>query len=225
MNQVKDTSAPLVPIDTNYLHGFSKVKISFLGTLEYFDSSHDRFSYSNSIDSVGQYTIPIVIGRQTFKDFYVQSSNGGGEFFISWKGNFFFINGKFYGDTTYSWNGNPYTKVYTSAGKSFSIFGSISGNQIDSICGSYQSAFDDINFHFEKIDTTVQYLEMNRVPISSQSSDTLSFSAIGSLLKPLLGKLRDRSCQIYNDLVMINELKQIKWDSNVQPILSIKFYK
>jgi hypothetical protein len=227
VNEVKNTLPPQAPIDTNYLHGFTKVKISFFGTLQYFDHVTD---YTGKfIDSQRQYIKPVAFGSQSnFPDFYISVGGSSRDFIITWKGNFFYIDGNAYYDTSYSWNGNPYTEVGISGGERFLFFGAISrsGNQIDSLHGSYKAESDFINMHYEEIDTAKQYIELKQLPNFMQNSDTLVFSATGKQLQSIINVLNDRSFQRYNeDVIRLHELRNIIWNAQVAPVLTVKFYK
>ena len=227
VNEAKKT--PVVestPIDTNYLHRFTKVKISFYGTLQYFDTSTDYSGKFNN--SLGQYTKRITLGVQSnFSDFYISLGTSERDFLITWKGNLFYINGYAYHDTSYSWNGNPYTEVGISSNERFLFYGGISqsGNQIDSLHGSYTGGVDFINMHYKENDNAKQSLELKQLPNFLQSSDTLAFSATGNQLESMINVFHDRSSQVYNEQLRLHELKNILWDASVAPVLTVTFFR
>jgi hypothetical protein len=212
VNQVTSPQGLQVPLDTNYLHGFSKIKISFSAIGQY----HYVFDYYGHDTSRQDSIIPTnhipQIGDTTLQ--------------ISWDGRNFHVlkdTGYSYSDTGNGYNGSIEKYHYFQE-----IKGSISDQ--NKILDTLSNVFNDYVYrnelHTREDLHDSESVVLRSLPLSIMNTDILTFSFEGKSLK-------DKIISIKHNILVFDAsgfvfssdfLQSVSWDVG-KPIITITFYK
>jgi hypothetical protein len=211
VNQVNQPTAGL-PIDTNYLHGFTKIKISFsaLGQHHYvFDyhghdtSRQDSIVPTNHIPQIGDTSLR-----------------------ISWNGrNFHVLRG-----TDYSHVDSPF--VYNSVIQKYHYFQEITGkiSSQSEMLDTLTDVFNDYIYlnalhTYEDLHDS-ESIVLHSIPLSITNTNILTFFFVGKSLKDkIVGVNHNILTYDTNGFISSSDfLQSVSWDVG-QPMITITFYK
>jgi hypothetical protein len=201
------------PIDTNFLHGFTKVDISFFVASENFDFSSGKI-------------IPSTINL---------SYNGNNPPYtptFTWRKNNVQISGSYY-DNHAEYNQFGYQTAQISRGGGFSIGFTISrsGYQIDSGGYSVSSSDRTITQHTWVFGNSVTSFICQSLPRLFFSKDSMVFTYSGNELQSYITQVQDSNNYIVTTMLPPPNhgsgyhLENTMWDQQPPPFLRIKFYK
>jgi len=205
-NPVKTQTQDTVAIDTNYLHGFTKVKIYFsgkgkyLGLISGMDTSLTSISYNSSAAQTTQWL------NNQFSALYNYS----------------------YHTVTHDPNfGNDLT---TSGATNIIFISTISDSGYRILSGVYKySASQEQGYKFgpgpygSSVQTSLVFLNL---PLISKNADSMVYSFKGSQLQTQITQIQDSSTSTDSNIGTVVDnsvLKSILWDQ--QPSLTVTFSK
>ncbi|MEP7235069.1 MAG: hypothetical protein ABI778_07215 [Ignavibacteriota bacterium] len=194
-------------VDTNYLHLFTRCKIVFYGIREYDKNQRDGHITKTWID----YDSTITMANFPFD----------GNPLVKWYGRHFQIDA----GTSWSDSLNYWQKSY--GYKGFILSGDISytGNSIDT--GSFSNRYHNYQSlrAGQGTDDQGAIFQYRMIPIQKKDLDSLSFLYRGETLQQHITQFRDSSYGIFNNYEYIYKLKDVLWDKQPTPTLTITFSK
>jgi hypothetical protein len=208
-NNPTSTSAPGpiplgVPLDTAYLHTFTKVNVSI--NTAWIELARVRTDT----------TISTVSYQVSFNNVMTT---------LKWSGF------NFTTDTSRSWHSEPQPPDYrgdaTDGSESYKLNGTITS--VNTITGSCNYSYSNYGRnHWGMVyengsnDRDISY---QSIPAVTKKDDTLVFSYTGSQLKSFVSSFAVGRIYINPDFTKVTTVKEVLWDTIPAPVLTIRFFK
>ncbi len=192
-------------IDTNYLHQFAKCKIIFLGVREYDKKNLEQQQITKTwTDYDSTFSFP-------FND----------NLSLKWNGRYFQLSGGG------SWNDSINYWQRDNGSNRFTFLGHISyrGNIIDSGTFSYSSSDSYSLRTGQGGDSKGTFFQYISIPFQKKDLDSMSFFYQGASLRQHIIQFLDSSNGGFNNSSYIYKQKNILWDQQPIPTLTITFYR
>lgn len=200
--------ANVTPIDTTYLHSFTRCDITLAGP--YLESQHNV----HLRDTI------IPVGFSTVVGYTITTM-------ISWRG------GHMHADTSSSWSSDPrppdYRNDATRGSQSFSFDDSVTAR--NTLSGYFAESYSSWGKnHWGTVyvdDNNSSSVQFHDLPVLFQHPDTLVFSATGPQLRGMLTSASDSHTTQASDpdYAFTRSFSGFGWDSVRAPVLTVRFWR